>query len=375
MKEELQEVFKLAARYFFKKYREKGGTQGRLAEKLGVTQSYVSSVITGNKSASLDLQGQIAHILSGKKYEEFLAIGRRIKNGLAPEFDDTKEVDESVESLIARLTHYVVDHQRIEGELVSTRDFYEKIVESLQSGVIVSDANDDITFLNSYMENLIGVEAAKIIGTNQLVRNERFPDRNLDALMVYYRKAKEIMEPQLYENILVTTSGGNDLFLTGWMIPLREKNQYDGMIITIRDMTRLQRLNQSLMATLEYAPHPVGLALQDHEKSPVTSFHMNKSALKLFNIEQHDLTRDIKVSMQKTAEMLENGDEWLAQTARNFKGTEQATMEITFKDGRKYTWDSRALRDADGSYCGRYVTIKEVKRNRRRGDKMKLVKG
>ncbi len=375
MKDELQEVFKLAARYFFKKYREKGGTQGRLAEKLGVTQSYVSSVITGNKSASLDLQGQIAHILSGKKYEEFLAIGRRIKNGLDPEFDDAKKVDESVESLIARLTYYVVDHQRIEGELVSTRDFYEKIVESLQSGVIVSDANDDITFLNSYMEKLIGVEAEKIIGTNQLVRNERFPDRNLDAVLFFYRKAKEIMEPQFYENTLVTTSGGNELWLTGWMIPMKEKNQYNGMICTMRDMTQLQKLNQSLMATLEYADFPVGLALQDHEKGPVASFHMNKPALKLFNIEQYDLTQDIKASMQKTAEMLENGDEWLMQTGRNFKGTEQATMEITFKDGRKYTWDSRALRDADGSYCGRYVTIKEIKRNRRRGDKMKLVKG
>jgi len=375
MKDELQEVFKLAARYFFKKYREKGGTQRRLAEKLGVTQSYVSSVITGNKSASLELQGQIAHILSGKKYEEFLAIGRRIKNGLDPEFNDAKEAGDSVESLIARLTHYVVDHQRIEGELVSMRDFYEKIVENLQSGVIVSDANDDITFLNSYMEKLIGVEAGKIIGTNLLVRNERFPDRNLEALMVYYRKAKEIMEPQLYENILVTTSGGNDLWLTGWIIPLRKKNQCDGMIITIRDMTRLQKLNQSLMATLEYAPHPVGLALQDHEKGPVTSFHMNKPALKLFNIEQYDLTRDIKLSMQKTAEMLENGEEWLVQTARNFKGNEHSTMEITFKDGRKFIWDSRALRDADGNYCGRYVTIKEIKRNRRRGDRMKLVKG
>ena len=125
MKDDLQEVFKLAARYFFKKYREKGGTQGRLAEKLGVTQSYVSSVMTGNKSASLDLQSQIAHILSGKQYEQFLVIGRRIKNGLDPEFDDVKKVDDSVESLIARLSYYVVDHQRIEGELVTKKNFYE----------------------------------------------------------------------------------------------------------------------------------------------------------------------------------------------------------------------------------------------------------
>jgi hypothetical protein len=50
-------------------------------------------------------------------------------------------------------------------------------------------------------------------------------------------------------------------------------------------------------------------------------------------------------------------------------------MEIIFKNGRKFTWDSRALRDDDENYCGRYVTVKEIRQDRRRGDKMKLVKG
>jgi PAS domain S-box-containing protein len=376
MKDELQEIFKLAARYYFKKFREKGGTQGRLAKQLGVTQSYVSSVITGNKSASLDLQGHIAHLLSGMQYEEFLAIGRRIKNGLDPEFHFKKDADDSVESLIARLSHYVIDHQRIEDELVAKKDFYETVVENLQSGVIVSDANDDITYLNEFMAKLIGVEAEQIIGTNQLEKNKRFPDRNIVAMMVYYQEAKSVLEPVFYENVFVTTSGGNDLWVTGWMIPLIKGNRYDGMICTLRDMTQLQKLNQSLLATVEYAPHPVGIALQEYEKGPVTCFHMNRAALKLFKIEKDGLGQeDMRASMQRTADMLENGDEWLAQTARNFKGTEHTTMEIIFKDGRRYTWDSRALRDTDGNYCGRYVTIKAVKRNRRRGDKMELVKG
>ena len=378
MKDDLQEVFKLAAQYFFKKYREKGGTQGRLAEKLGVTQSYVSSVMTGNKSASLDLQSQIAHILSGKQYEEFLTIGRRIKNGLDPEFDDVKKVDDSVESLIARLSYYVVDHQRIEGELVTKKNFYETVVESLQSGVIVSDTNDDITYLNDYMAKLIGVEAEKIIGTNQLVKNERFPDRNLDALMAYYREAKDALEPVFYENVLVSTSGGNDLWLTGWMIPLQKENRYDGMIITIRDMTRLQRMNQSMLATLEYADCPVSVALQENEGGPVSSFHMNKEFQELMGIDQYGLSVDkvsIKKAMLVSASLMENGEEWLVFTSKNFKGRDFAEMEISMKDGRKFTWESKALRDQENIYHGRIVHIKEIKRDRRLDDKMKLVKG
>jgi hypothetical protein len=135
-------------------------------------------------------------------------------------------------------------------------------------------------------------------------------------------------------------------------------------------------VNQSLLATIEYISHPVGLALQDYEKGPVTAYYMNTAARVLFGIDEQTLNHeDIKVFMQKAAAKLQNGEEWLMQTAINFKGGEYSIMEIIFKDGRKFTWESRALRDDEDAYCGRYVTIKEIRRNRRRDDKMRLVKG
>jgi PAS domain S-box-containing protein len=376
MKDDLQEIFRLATGHFFKKFREKSGTQRSLAMELGVSQSYISSVLSGARAASLELQSQIAHILSGKKYEDFLAIGRRIKNGLDPESRDVKEVDDSVDSLMTRLSHYIIDHKRVEDELVSMRDFYEKIVEGLQSGVIVSDGNDDIKYMNRFMERIIGVEADRITCINQVAKNERFPDLNMDGLMAYYQEAKDGLEPVYYENVFVISSGGNKKLLSGWMIPLQKGDHFDGMIITLRDITRLQKVNQSLLATIEYVPHPVGLALQDYEKGPVTAYYMNRPARKLFKIDEQALNHvDIRVLMHRTAAMMQNGEEWLMQTAMNFKGAEYSSMEILFKDGRKFTWDSRALRDAEDGYCGRYVTIKEIRRNRRRDDKLKLVKG
>jgi PAS domain S-box-containing protein len=362
MKDDLQEIFKLAAQYYYKKYRKEGGNQDRLAKKLGVTQSYVSSVITGTKSASLDLQSQIGRTLSGRQFEEFLAIGRRIKNGLDPEIHDAKKVSDSVESLISRLSYYVVDHKRIEGKLIKMRDFYEMIVENIQAGVIVFDANDDITFLNRDMEKIIGEERGKFIGTNYFERNEHLPDRNIDALLVYYMKARNIQKPVFYENICVTASGGNDIWLTGWMIPLKKENRYDGMILTARDMTRLQKLNQSLLATTEYIPHAVAIALQDHENSPVTSFHFNRAGMEIFGLAPHEeIDDDIQVAMPAIAEKLENGAEWLAFATQNLSGAEFAAMEIIVKGGRKFTWESKALRYSNGNYCGRYVSIKEKK--------------
>ena len=196
------------------------------------------------------------------------------------------------------------------------RDFYKKIVEGLQSGVVVSDSNDNIIYLSRFMKKIIGVEAEKIIGTNQLVKDGRSPDRNLNALMVFYKEARNSLEPVFYENVFVVTSGGNNKLLSGWMIPLKKGDNYEGMICTMRDITRLQKMSQALLATIEYVREPVGLVLQDYEKGPVTSYHVNKAARDLFNIEQHSMTHeDIKISMYKAAEMLENGEEWLMQTA------------------------------------------------------------
>ena len=62
MKDDLHGIFRIATKYFFKKYRDKGGNQRKLAKELGVSQSYISSVLTGARTASLELQGRIAHI-------------------------------------------------------------------------------------------------------------------------------------------------------------------------------------------------------------------------------------------------------------------------------------------------------------------------
>jgi PAS domain S-box-containing protein len=151
--EELKIVFKLAATYFYKKYREEGGNQERLAEKLGVSQSYISSIMSGSKSASLELQSRIATVLSGKLYEDFLAIGRRIKNGLEPELIEEKENHESAEMLIAKLSHYVVDHQRIEKELIDKQWLLQEALNTASYGIIIFGKEEEVlAYNNAYLE-------------------------------------------------------------------------------------------------------------------------------------------------------------------------------------------------------------------------------
>jgi len=507
MNDNMHEIFKLAADHFFTKYRDKGGNQSKLAKKLGVSQSYISSVLSGARTASLELQCHIANLLYGP-YEEFLAIGRRIKSGLDPEIHNFKEADDSAESLIARLSHYVIDHKRIEAELIHMRDFYESILKMLPAGVMVYSSEHIAIYVNPQMVGYIGIPEEKIIGADFYKASAEHPDRDLSGVVPYYEEAIKTLKPVYYQNTRVVTSGGNEMIMAGWMMPNARSGKFDGMTftvintteqarlqqqvadekdkiksildhvysgiglinskgyityanpaaakkseitreefaqinifnddykkifpkadwdelldivrrafitgeaeffdglntlnpkgnpgartgwvipvkkggdkvtgvaVTVRDdeeinliKSKVEHLNKSLLATLEYADYPVAIALQENEGGPVTSYHMNREGMKLMGITQFAFDSDsIKKSMLASASLMKNGEEWLEFTKKNFTGRELAEMIIHMKDGRKFTWESKALRDQKENYYGRIVHLRKIRRNRRKAD-------
>lgn len=164
MQNDLNELFVLATRFFYKKYKQSGGSQGKLAEKLGITNSYLSSVASGSRKASLELQNQIANTLYGP-YDKYLAIGRRIKEGREP-LEEKKEDQpfDSVEKLLAQLTHYVLDHQRIERDLNLSQEKYRDI--SLTSGDMIfeMDANFRFIYLAGRVKEVTGRTPEEFLG-------------------------------------------------------------------------------------------------------------------------------------------------------------------------------------------------------------------
>jgi PAS domain S-box-containing protein len=261
MRNDLHEIFLLAAQHFYKKYKEKGGSQRQLAKQLGITQSYISAVISGSKSPSLDLQNEIANTLYGP-YDEFLLVGRRIQHKLDPKIKEKPDPDESVEKLIARLTHYVMDHQRIEDELVYTKNFYEEIVQNLQSGVLVTDKDEKIFFANQYMFVITGIPPEKFMGVNILSFEDDFPGVDLTGFSEKYIEAQKSLKPFYYENILVVTSSEREAYLSGWLIPKVKNGIYNGMTCTIRDTTSSQELSMLLKMSLDNSPFAIGITKQ-----------------------------------------------------------------------------------------------------------------
>jgi transcriptional regulator with XRE-family HTH domain len=116
MSENLHELFQTAAKFFFQKYKENGGNLGKLAQQIGTSHTYISAVINGSRTASLEMQNEIAKSLYGP-YDKFIAAGRRIISGHKPDIINTDAPRDDIETLIAHLTHYVMRQKEIEKQL------------------------------------------------------------------------------------------------------------------------------------------------------------------------------------------------------------------------------------------------------------------
>jgi len=267
MKNDLGEIFALALNYFCKKYKAKGGTQQKLADRLGITQSYISAVLNGSKNASLELQNQLANILYGP-YEEFLIAGRRLKSGLDPELINWDQHDESAENLLAKLSHYVIDHQRIEKELIQSREKLQDIILTSSDMVFEMDMDLKFTFLAGKVLEITGRSVEEMLGqiplvyldeherarvqelTDIAIREHSILDCTISLLLGHEKKYRQITAKPIYDN----------------------KGKFSGFRGTYKDITTQVQLQEKLeyeswlMSAAMESTDLVGLVILDKGK-------------------------------------------------------------------------------------------------------------
>jgi PAS domain S-box-containing protein len=360
MENDVHEIFRLAAKYFYRKYKKNIGSQAQIAKKLGITPSYVSAIMSGSKTASLELQNQIAGILYGP-YEEFLMIGRRIKNNLDPELKEKFDADEGVEKLIARLTHYVMDHQRMEKELVETKNFYEEIVQNLQSGVLVMDKDDKIYFANQFISVITGLPPEKLIGVNILNLRDEFPAVEYGEFLKTYVKTKKSMKPIFYENIRVVTPIGREAYLDGWLIPHIKNGAYNGMTCTIRDTTKSNDLSKLLKLSLDHIPYAISISKGVETGSTAGTYFTNKKMRHLFDQDDMEYTgMTIDESLARCEKCIVNKQEWRHFLLDCHATGKKDSLVIQHVNGRTYQWICENLLDKEGRPWGRIAEVKEI---------------
>lgn len=363
MEEALHTIFPLAAKYFYKKFREEGGSQKQFAEDLGVTKTYLSSIINGSRTASIELQNRIANYLYGP-YDKFLAVGRCLMEGEEPFTEKKIILEDNVESLIARLTYYIVGHKKLTEELAETKQLYELVVENLQSGVFVTDAGDCIIFINKFMTEHTGVPREKIVGVNMMKAGTVFPKGEFSQIQQQYVHAKKSLQPKAFENIPVTTPAGAQVYQSGWMIPRVKEGQFDGMVVTVNDSTRTQTLLNLLKLSLDDSDTAQGIVAQSRPGGEISVFYINKKMRKLVGqTDPEYLNYTVQESLKTASERMKNGTDFLEYLKFNFaSGRDRAKFIIEMKNGEKYEWSSASLYDEEGKYWGRSSKARKIKK-------------
>ncbi|MFD1294004.1 PAS domain S-box protein [Lutibacter holmesii] len=121
----------------------------------------------------------------------------------------------------------------IEQEIIKTKQFYEDITEGVQDGIIVTDENDFVYYINSAMEKISGASRDQIQGKNLL---NGFLKDNIEEFNKYYKKAKKSKKPTWFEAKVITPAQ-RETWQNGWILPQYKDDVFTGVICTIRDIS------------------------------------------------------------------------------------------------------------------------------------------
>ena len=334
MKNDLGEIFLLALNYFYKKYKAKGGTQNKMADRLGITQSYISAVLNGSKTASLELQNQLANILYGP-YEEFLVIGRRIKNGLDPELFIRDDKEEGVETLIAKLSHYVVDHQRIEKDLVQSREKFEDIILTSSDMIFEMDRDLKFTFLAGKVEEVTGRNVEEMLGKNPLDFLDENEKARIKALI-----DDSIRDHSILDCIISLTMNNERRYRQLTAKPLYEdKGRFTGFRGAYKDITEQALLKKKLeyeswlLSAAMESTEWVGLVILDKNNRIIKYNSMYKS---MFEIPDELLqVNDPRKNFAWIKTRMRNPDNFMQVSSMVLAHAEKFTHEFDLVDGRR----------------------------------------
>ncbi|MFO8017079.1 MAG: PAS domain S-box protein [Promethearchaeia archaeon] len=154
--------------------------------------------------------------------------------------DEFKSFKQKSKEKIERLT---ADKDQLEKKLQNQKEFYQKILDAVRNGVWITNENDIIVYCNKSLERIADVPSEKIVGRNLYTD---FPEGSVKEFIKYYNKAKRHLKPIFYDGINVLTLGKTQRFRSGWLIPLKEQNQFTNMICTINDIRKIKRIREKL---------------------------------------------------------------------------------------------------------------------------------
>ncbi|MBI4667406.1 MAG: PAS domain S-box protein [Nitrospinae bacterium] len=142
-------------------------------------------------------------------------------------------------AMIRDISDRVKAEERIEG----LKNFYSNILESVISGVLVTDASDTVTYANRGMTVIAGVSLASIVGENVF---SALQSETAKPFREYYEKTKTGLAPIFFDSLAIATPAGRATWQSGWLVPMVKDGAFDGMIFTADDITERKAVEEEI---------------------------------------------------------------------------------------------------------------------------------
>ncbi|OHW61355.1 sensor protein ZraS [Andreesenia angusta] len=141
-----------------------------------------------------------------------------------------------------------------------------KIIENVATGIIAFDAHGRITSINEFAKKSLGLEISK---------GDSFSEIPLFHGKDFSSVKTSVLESPIEEEILLKTESGSEKVLVYKLLPISDKNQSDGLLFCLFDLTEERNLNRIIAHSDKMQSLGVLSAAIAHEiRNPLTSIKM-----------------------------------------------------------------------------------------------------
>ncbi|MBN2789870.1 MAG: PAS domain S-box protein [Candidatus Delongbacteria bacterium] len=250
--------------------------------------------------------------------------------------------DQSGRIRFACINHDITELEKKKEEISNTKDFYESILENISSGVLVTDRNDQVLYVNKEMERIAGVPASRIIGQSI---HEGFDGETSVEFKKKYLTVRNSLFLSQYEASNGALSSNRDNIQRGWLIPLVENNTFNGMICTAEDVTEKVNIQKKLNVQKRQLDTLVsnlpGMAYRCLVDDNWTMLYISDGVKKLTGYEPDELVNNKKLSYNDIIDPDEAEKNWSSIYKAMDEGKHyEIEYKIITKDGiKKWVWE------------------------------------
>ena len=179
----------------------------------------------------------LRHAWERKQNQEHLEQARRNLESKVAE--RTRELS----SVVRDLEEEIALREVAQKELARTERFFRSVSESMQNGVLVSNEQDEIFWVNRAAQKITGLSRALLLGVN-LATGSAPPA--LQVLAPFYQAARSSGQPAQLDDLSAPGPGREMISFSGWLVPQVKEGRFTRMICTLQDITPRKRTEQRL---------------------------------------------------------------------------------------------------------------------------------